>query len=280
MREAALHAIQVLLNDVETHLKEPKFVRWLSHAKVIKAFVNCFASMTAAFSREASQRKDPAAKAYLNSISNVHPVASLLICFVICYPMSKLNFSDLQPAIDTALGSVDQLRITITTGQNGQSLEELLTFANITVQDLAGKTRRWNNTVREPYFEALCRCARDRFPVMSLLAVLSIFDPVAINEMSGKELSTFGQDKLETLLGVLGQPHEVIFFAEGLEKVDVDTVVKPIVDLQDTREEWIHVKSKIRSHSSLVKCQTSVDLTTKLQQYHSSDFSNLLTIAD
>ena len=62
---------------------------------------------------------------------------------------------------------------------------------------------------------------------MSLLAVLSIFDPVAINEMSGKELSTFGQDKLETLLGVLGQPHEVIVFAEGLEKVEVDTVVKP-----------------------------------------------------
>ena len=280
VREAALHAVQVLFDKTETYLKEPKFVRWLSHEAAVKAFVNCFPALIVALSREASERKDAAAKAYLAHISKVEFVASLLMLQDLLphltrlskvFQKSSFNFSDLQPALDVAMASVEQLRIM--PGSNEQQLEQFLESANLTIRDLDLKRRRWRETVRNTYFDKLEQGLRDRFPAMPLLAALSIFDPVAIIEMSMSDVSSFGNDHLEVLLNLLGQPHQVS--VDGVKEI-----VRPLVDSADTRVEWVHAKSVIRADTRFHQCKASAELIATLHRHYSWDLPNLLSVAD
>ena len=91
MREEALHFIQTLLDETEKHLKENKFTRWLSHDAAVGAFMKCFKAVLVAFGREATERKDIVAKAYLQKTSSLKFVASLCMFSDLLSHLSRLS---------------------------------------------------------------------------------------------------------------------------------------------------------------------------------------------
>ena len=91
VREEALHFIQTLLDETEKHLKENKFTRWLSHDAAVGAFMKCFKAVLVAFGREATERKDIVAKAYLQKTSSLKFVASLCMFSDLLSHLSRLS---------------------------------------------------------------------------------------------------------------------------------------------------------------------------------------------
>ena len=164
VREEALHFIQTLLDETETHLKEPKFTRWLSYDAAVGAFMKCFKAVLVAFGREATERKDIVAKAYLQNASSLKFVASLCMFSDLLphlsrlsrvFQKSTLNFSELQPALDTALMSVEQLQAR--PGPTEDQIEDYLESVDLKISDVPSKLLMWRRSVRQPYFRSL-RC--------------------------------------------------------------------------------------------------------------------------
>ena len=117
-RESSLHQIQAWLQIKETKLKEPKFVRWLSRAAAVSAFVKCLPAVITALEREATERKDPAAKAYANRVKTFRFVACLLLLADVLphlshlsrkFQESNLDYSQLKPALDTTVLCIQQM---------------------------------------------------------------------------------------------------------------------------------------------------------------------------
>ena len=112
--------------------------------------MKCFKVLMVALDREASERKDPAAKAYLAKISTVNFIATLLMLYDLLphlsrlskvFQKSSLNFSELQSALDTAITSVEQLQNR--PGPNEIQLEDFLVSINFKVSNLPAKLEMW-----------------------------------------------------------------------------------------------------------------------------------------
>ena len=65
-RQSALAEIQSVLNDPQLKYKEPKSIRWLSHALAINAIKRSLPSLLCSLEREASERSDPTAMGLTN----------------------------------------------------------------------------------------------------------------------------------------------------------------------------------------------------------------------
>ena len=74
-----MHNIQLLLEQEQTKLKEPKFVRWLSHDAAVKALIKSLSSVVAALEREATENCDLATAGYVRKMKTFKFVASLLL---------------------------------------------------------------------------------------------------------------------------------------------------------------------------------------------------------
>lgn len=153
VREEALHSIQSLFHETEAHLKEPKFTRWLSHDAAVRAFMKCFRAVLVALGREATERKDPAATAYLGKISTLKFVTSLCMFYNLLPHLSRLS-----KVLDTAITSVQQLQDR--PGPNENQIEDFLKSIDLKFSDLRAKIQTWRDRVRQPYLVLLIQCLR------------------------------------------------------------------------------------------------------------------------
>ena len=74
-----MHNFQLLLEQEQTKLKEPKFVCWLSHDAAVKALIKSLSSVVAALEREATENRDLAAAGYVKKMKTFKFGASLLL---------------------------------------------------------------------------------------------------------------------------------------------------------------------------------------------------------
>ena len=172
VRESALHQIQVLLDMAQTKLKEPKFVRWLSHDAAASAFLHNLPAIIAALEREASERHDPAAKAYAKRIKTYKFVASLLLfsdtlphltALSKTFQKSNLDYTEVKPAF-----SITALRqLQTNNGPFEKRIDGALECIGLPIQT-EGQQQSFLNSVRQPYIAALIKCLEARFPVMPI----------------------------------------------------------------------------------------------------------------
>ena len=103
----------------QTKLKEPKFVRWLSHDAAVSAFLHNLPSIIAGLEREASERRDPAAKAYAKRIKTYKFVASLLLfsdtlshltALSKTFQESNLDYTEVNPDLVMTITALRQLQ--------------------------------------------------------------------------------------------------------------------------------------------------------------------------
>ena len=256
-REAAFHAVQELLDLSQVKLKEPKFVRWLSHDAAVQAFVKSLPAILMALEREVEENRDLAAKAYAKKIKCQKFVASLLLFADVLPHLSRLSkqfqktdldFSQLKPALETAMTSIRQLL-----GKEGafeSKLQDHLSSIEIEFSDSVHDI--FKTTIRKRYLEALLDRLNDRFPAMPILDALGIFSPANIRACPENTLCDLGNERLDVLTEFLGEKE-----AEG-------GTVPALVDAVKVREEWIHLKSLVRNVPSLQACDTTKTLASEL----------------
>lgn len=116
---------------------------------------------------------------------------------------------------------------------------------------------------------------RERFPDGALMSAFGILAMRPISLLSEEELTQFGAEKLEMLLGHYGaeQTHT---WKEGDPSVHTKKS-SPLVDAQATREEWIRAKTTV--HPQHYPRGTITALWTMMVQHHADDFPNLCKLA-
>ena len=87
-RQNALAEIQSVLNDPQLKFKEPKSVRWLSHALAIK---RSLPSLLCSLEREASERSDPTAMGLAKLCKTYMFIATLLLMSDILSHVTKIS---------------------------------------------------------------------------------------------------------------------------------------------------------------------------------------------
>ena len=159
-RESSLHEIQALLEIQERKLKEPTFVRWLSHDAAVTAFVKSLPAVITALEREATERKDPAAKSYVNRVKTFKFVACLLLLADVLphlshlsrkFQESNLDYSQLSPALDATVLCIQQMFTHF--GTQERKLCDYLERVEIQYSDV--QKERFNENIRLPYLRAL-----------------------------------------------------------------------------------------------------------------------------
>lgn len=99
------------------------------------------------------------------------------------------------------------------------------------------------------YIQAIVDQLNNRFPNVQLLEAFSIFDPQALSS-DEEELSGYGQDKLETLIGIYG---------EG---------PNPDVNFEECKSEWDCLKKLIHNKYSTMTMRQMLRLLCTNQSLH------------
>ena len=90
-KQSALAEIQSVLNDPQLKFKEPKSVRWLSHALAINAIKHSLPSLLCSLEREASERSDPTAMGLSKLCKTYMFIATLLFMSDILSHVTKIS---------------------------------------------------------------------------------------------------------------------------------------------------------------------------------------------
>ena len=261
----------------ERKLKEPKFVRWLLHDAAVTAFLKSLPAVITALEREATERKDPAAKAYVNRVKTFKFVACLLLLADVLphlahlsrkFQESNLDYSQLSPALDATVLCIQQMFTHF--GTQERKLCDYLERVEIQYSDV--QKERFNENIRLPYLRALIDKLQRRFPAMPLLNAFGIFNPSRIQEQNNDDqsdnLADFGTEELGILLEALG------------EKVIDNETVPALVRVDSIITEWIRLKALVCTVPSLKACKSVQSLAIALHKKYASDLPNILTMID
>ncbi len=279
VKEASLHEFQKELDLPVLKLKEAKHVRWLSYDAAVKAFLRSYPAIVLELEREAEEENDAAAVGWLNRVKCYEFVASLRLLADVLPILSRLSkkfqaahlhFGRMKESLDTAVTAMKALKATpgplyASTDDFIESLRSTNPDKDVTITVSKARKDAFDRNVRRAYLQAVIDCLSQRFPQVPVLDALSIFCPEKFPkpDSESETFATYGRDHLDVLLKKLAAE-------EGPNFVDPD----------DARSEWLELKATVAHTGNLRKCKDVSDLVQQLLLNHTTDFPNLIKIAE
>ena len=100
--------------------------------------------------------------------------------------------------------------------------------------------------MRMPYISALLECLDKRFPDMPVLSALGIFTASTFPRKSQGvgALAAFSNKEMYVLLDIFGTEHCVN-----------KTLIPPLVNAEETKVEWVQLKSLVAKDNNLRLCR-------------------------
>ena len=191
-RQAALAEIQAVLHDPVLKLKEPKAVRWLSHAMAINAVKRSLPALLTSLERESSERSDPTALGlttlcrtymFIASIMLLSDVLSHVTKLSLLFQRENIDFAQIQPLVLSCIEGVQQL------GENpgpamrdtDNVIRKLTEDYSIPISGLNDSNKsKFKSDVQQKYCTALVEHLQRRFAEVPILRAFQLFNPSLI----------------------------------------------------------------------------------------------------
>ena len=282
-RTTRLTEIQTLLDDPKLKIKEVHEVRWLSVYLAVQTVYKCLDSLITFFSTDT----DAKAKGYGKKLIQQDFIASTYMLMDVLPIVSELCLVFQKSDLDVSMVKVsaDHCKMALVNLKSGQthntymkqlqndhySLErgKVVYKKNHIVQ---GKNNI--DSIQQKFIDALLVKIDSRFPeddsnVMYAFAALAM-RPISF--CSHKDLQSWGDDKIETLVKQFGEQKK----SKPLSEEPIKTA-EPLIDPEATRKEWSLIKPLV-INAGYPRDNMSI-LWSLITKHHKDQFPNLLTLA-
>ena len=209
-RQSAVAEIQSILNDPQLKFKEPKSVRWLSHALAINAIKRSLPSLLCSLEREASEQSDPTAMGLTKLCKTYMFIATLLFMSDILSHVTKISllfqrenvdYSQVQQLVGTCIEAIKELAtfpgpamLTIDT-----VIERLVEQHHIEIAGITDSNKQtFDTNIRQRYCLALEEHLERRFPDLPIIHSFQVFDPTLLPK-STDETQKYGESYISEL---------------------------------------------------------------------------------
>ena len=209
-RQSGLAEIQSVLGDPLLKFKEPKAVRWLSHALAINALKRSLPSLLCSLEREASERSDPTALGLAKLCKTYMFVATLMLMSDVLFHVTrlsllfqkeKIDFAQVQSLVQSCIEAVRQLE-----SKPGPAMKSTDTVIQSLTEDhqiqIAGITdenkAKFQKDIQQKYCFELCQHLEKRFPDLPMIKAFQVFNPQMLPTESD-HLEGYGEDYITEL---------------------------------------------------------------------------------
>ena len=209
-RQNALSEIQSILNDPQLKFKEPKSVRWLSHALAINAIKRSLPSLICSLEREASERCEPTAMGLAKLCKTYMFIATLLFMSDILSHVTKISllfqrenvdYSQVQQLVGTCIEAIKRLA-----NSPGPAMLTMNTVIDCLTNEhhteIAGVTdcnrQAFDTNIRQKYCLALEQHLQKRFPDLPIISSFQVFDP-SLLPVSNDDMQKYGENHISEL---------------------------------------------------------------------------------
>ena len=282
-RTEKLSEIQVLLNEPQLKMTEVHEVRWLSIYKSVETVYRCLDALITVFSTD----KEPKAKGYAKKIGHSDFISTTYMLMDILPVITELCLVFQKTELDVSVVevSVENCKKTLESKKSSAPvkvpsyLDELkdhmqLKNGKLVFKDnhVISKGQRNVNNLKDNFIDSLIEKLDDRFPAKdsNLIFSFGVLGMRPLSFLSKDELSTWGDEKIETLITHFGkeQTHK---YSDKISKAT------PLIESDETKKEWTKVKPLV------VNCGYPRDklsiLWGLISKYHKDEFPNLLKLS-
>jgi hypothetical protein len=213
VRAAGLKELQLLIDDDEFTLKEPKFTRWLSHGQAVAALHRSLGSVLSHLSQQ--PKSDALAKGLLKQLATRKFILTLLLFCDVMPILTKLSLLFQERNVDLSMIDFGVRSAITRINSFAETPGKHLSTADAYIDDLGKKygvpivtrtdTDSQFQTVKGQYIAALRDNLNARFESTPLLkAFAKLFDPRCYPS-SWDQCKVHGTDELKTLCDWFGK---------------------------------------------------------------------------